>query len=235
MALTPRGRRTTNLSDAVGDEQVDIADESMAVTMAAVPTGASTASLQTTGNTSLATIATNTPALVSGRQPIDGSGVVQPISATALPLPTGAASAANQVSELTALASLVTNTTSIATAAKQDTAQTTLTVIAASLAAIAASLAASAGAAAVFPIAAGAAGPTVIKAGAGRLVSVLVTTLGAGVMIFYDNATTTSGTIIGVIPASAPVGTPVVFNFPAVNGITALGGVTMPAVSVAYL
>jgi hypothetical protein len=32
------------------------------------------------------------PTLVSGRQPVDGSGVTQPISASALPLPTGAAS-----------------------------------------------------------------------------------------------------------------------------------------------
>lgn len=37
------------------------------------------------------------PALVSGRLPVDGSGVTQPISAAALPLPTGAATAANQL------------------------------------------------------------------------------------------------------------------------------------------
>lgn len=41
--------------------------------------------------TALASIDGKTPALVSGRQPVDGSGVTQPISATALPLPTGAA------------------------------------------------------------------------------------------------------------------------------------------------
>ena len=40
---------------------------------------------------SLSSIDTKTPALVSGRQPVDGSGVTQPISAAALPLPTGAA------------------------------------------------------------------------------------------------------------------------------------------------
>ena len=45
-----------------------------------LPTGAATATLQTTGNTSLATLATNSPALVSGRVPVDGSGVTQPVS-----------------------------------------------------------------------------------------------------------------------------------------------------------
>lgn len=61
-----------------------------------LPTGAATAALQTTGNTSLSSIDTKTPTLVSGRQPVDGSGVTQPISAVSLPLPTGAATAANQ-------------------------------------------------------------------------------------------------------------------------------------------
>jgi len=41
--------------------------------------------------TALSSIDSKTPALVSGRQPVDGSGVTQPISASSLPLPTGAA------------------------------------------------------------------------------------------------------------------------------------------------
>lgn len=45
-----------------------------------LPAGASTAANQTTANTSLASIDSKTPALVSGRQPVDGSGVVQPIT-----------------------------------------------------------------------------------------------------------------------------------------------------------
>lgn len=45
-----------------------------------LPTGASTAANQTTANTSLASIDSKTPVLVSGRQPVDGSGVVQPIT-----------------------------------------------------------------------------------------------------------------------------------------------------------
>lgn len=46
--------------------------------------------------TALTSIDGKTPALVSGRQPVDGSGVTQPISASSLPLPTGAATAAKQ-------------------------------------------------------------------------------------------------------------------------------------------
>lgn len=62
-----------------------------------LPTGAATSANQSTANTSLASLDTKTPALVSGRQPVDGSGVIQPISTASLPLPAGAATAANQV------------------------------------------------------------------------------------------------------------------------------------------
>lgn len=44
----------------------------------------------------LASVDAKTPALVSGRTPVDGSGVTQPVSAASLPLPAGAATAANQ-------------------------------------------------------------------------------------------------------------------------------------------
>lgn len=47
-----------------------------------LPTGASTSALQTTGNTSLSNIDGKLPALVGGRVPTDGSGVVQPVSGT---------------------------------------------------------------------------------------------------------------------------------------------------------
>jgi hypothetical protein len=56
-----------------------------------LPNGAATSALQVSGNTSLANIDGKVPALVSGRTPVDGSGVTQPISAVALPLPSGAA------------------------------------------------------------------------------------------------------------------------------------------------
>lgn len=45
-----------------------------------LPTGASTSALQSTGNASLGSIDTKTPALVGGRVPVDGSGVTQPVS-----------------------------------------------------------------------------------------------------------------------------------------------------------
>lgn len=44
----------------------------------------------------LTTISGNTPTLVSGRQPVDGSGVTQPVSAAALPLPSTASTSTKQ-------------------------------------------------------------------------------------------------------------------------------------------
>jgi hypothetical protein len=75
MALTPKGRYTTNLSEAVGDDSVDMADTSLAVTMAAVPTGGSTAALQTTGNTSLASLVTNTTGVATAALQTSGNAV----------------------------------------------------------------------------------------------------------------------------------------------------------------
>lgn len=54
----------------------------------------------------LTSIDNKTPALVSGRQPVDGSGVTQPISAASLPLPTGAATSGNQTTANTSLSSI---------------------------------------------------------------------------------------------------------------------------------
>jgi hypothetical protein len=47
-----------------------------------LPTGAATAANQTTGNNSLSSIDGKVPALVTGRVPVDGSGVTQPVSGT---------------------------------------------------------------------------------------------------------------------------------------------------------
>jgi hypothetical protein len=82
-------------------------------------------------------------------------------------------------------------------------------------------------------IAASVAGNTVIKASAGRIFTVQVTTAGTNAMSFYDNATTASGTIIAQLPASAAVGT-YTFNSPAANGITAGGNAANPAVTVSW-
>ena len=68
-----------------------------------LPSGAATSANQTTGNTSLATIATNT---------------------------TGVATAANQTTGNTSLATIATNTTGVATAANQTTGNTSLATIA---------------------------------------------------------------------------------------------------------
>ena len=69
----------------------------------ALPSGAATAARQDTGNTTLDAINTKTPPLASGRVPVDGSGVTQPISAVALPLPSGASTFAEQSSQSTKL------------------------------------------------------------------------------------------------------------------------------------
>ncbi len=65
-----------------------------------------TATNQSVANTSLSSIDSKTPVLVSGRQPVDGSGVVQPVSAASLPLPSGASTAAKQDTANTTLANL---------------------------------------------------------------------------------------------------------------------------------
>lgn len=82
------------------------------VSLASVPlaTGAATEAKQDTGNTSLGSIDTKTPALVSGRVPVDGSGVTQPVSAASLPLPTGAATSALQTTGNASLADIDTQT-----------------------------------------------------------------------------------------------------------------------------
>lgn len=74
-----------------------------------LPTGASTSALQTTGNSSLASIDAGIPAALgaattANSMPVNiASDQVVPISATALPLPTGAATSANQSTEITSL------------------------------------------------------------------------------------------------------------------------------------
>jgi len=71
-----------------------------------LPTGAATSANQTTANTSLSSIDSKTPVLISGRQPVDGSGVTQPISASSLPLPTGASTSVLQTTGNTSLSSI---------------------------------------------------------------------------------------------------------------------------------
>lgn len=83
-------------------------------------------------------------------------------------------------------------------------------------------------------IAAGKTTVTVVKASGGRLGRILVTTTGTNAMLIYDNATTNTGTIIGAVPASAPIG-PVESGFPAANGITVAGNASNPGVTISFL
>ena len=80
-----------NVSGTVAATQSGTWDVTNVSGVVSLPTGASTAANQTTGNSSLSSIDTKTPALVTGRIPVDGSAVTQPVSAVSLPLPTGAA------------------------------------------------------------------------------------------------------------------------------------------------
>jgi hypothetical protein len=96
-----------------GRQPVDIASLPLPAGAATSALQNSTITLLTSGNTNTSSVATSvalieskTPALVSGRQPVDGSGVTQPVSAVSLPLPTGAATEARQISENLSIASL---------------------------------------------------------------------------------------------------------------------------------
>ena len=67
----------------------------------------------------------------------------------------------------------------------------------------------------------------VVKPSAGRLLKAVVTTaLSAAAITIYDNASTNSGTILFVIPASAAAGSVYTIDLPAVNGIYASFGGT---------
>jgi hypothetical protein len=80
-------------------------------------------------------------------------------------------------------------------------------------------------------------GNTVIKASASRLCRVLVTTVGTGTgnVIFYDNATTNSGTIIGQFLNTLAVNSYITFDTPAANGITVANVASGPVFTVSYL
>lgn len=70
-----------------------------------LPSGAATSALQTTGNTSLASIDGKLTTTSNGLK-VDGSAVIQGISATSLPLPTGASTSANQATANSSLSDI---------------------------------------------------------------------------------------------------------------------------------
>lgn len=90
-----------------------------------LPTGAATSANQTTGNSSLSTIAGDTTSL-DAKVPAQGTAVIAaslpvniasdqvvPISASALPLPSGAATSANQTTGNSSLSTIAGDTTSL--------------------------------------------------------------------------------------------------------------------------
>jgi hypothetical protein len=84
-------------------------------------------------------------------------------------------------------------------------------------------------------IAAGHAADTVIASQPGALARVLVTATGTNSMLIYDNASTASGNVIGVIPANPTVtGIPFVFKMPTDHGVTVKGDSNNPAVTISY-
>jgi hypothetical protein len=117
-------------STALTDTQLRATAVPVSVASQPLPTGASTSALQTTGNTSLSSIDTKLPTLVSGSIPVTGTLTdtqlrATPISTTALtdtqlratavpvsvasqPLPTGASTSALQTTGNTSLSSIDT-------------------------------------------------------------------------------------------------------------------------------
>jgi hypothetical protein len=83
-------------------------------------------------------------------------------------------------------------------------------------------------------IAAGIAANTVVKGSPGRLARILVTASGTNALNVFDNSSGASGTQIALVPASAPAGTLVDCQAPALNGITVQGNAANPAVTIFY-
>lgn len=77
-------------------------------------------------------------------------------------------------------------------------------------------------------------GNTVVKNLPGRLVALTITVAGTVSLTCYDNATTNSGTIIGITPATTTVGQQYIFNNPAANGITCAGAAGSPVATASY-
>ena len=176
--------RLASATDSVAATQSGTWDVTNVSGVVSLPTGASTEANQTTGNSSLSSIDTKTPALVSGRVPVDGSAVTQPISAASLPLPAGAATQAT-LSSIDAKFSALGQTTMSASVP---------VVLASNHSDIVTKKSASSYAHL------NSTGTTTIKSGAGILRRVVVNTRGGitNTLTIYDN-TSGSGTVIAAI------------------------------------
>ena len=173
-----------NVSGTVAATQSGTWDVTNVSGVVSLPTGASTAANQTTGNSSLSSIDTKTPALVTGRIPVDGSAVTQPISAASLPLPAGAATQATLSSIDAKFSALGQNTMSASTPVVLSSNHSDIVTkkSASSYAHL------------------NSTGTTTIKSGAGILRRVVVNTRGGitNTLTIYDN-TSGSGTVIAAI------------------------------------
>lgn len=87
-------------------------------------------------------------------------------------------------------------------------------------------------------IASGTASNTVVKASAGRLARISITSAAGtttGTTPIYDNATTNSGTILVVVPNNQAVGSIIDVNLPAANGITVGGVANSPGMTISFV
>lgn len=91
-----------------------------------------------------------------------------------------------------------------------------------------------AGGRASLAIAAGVATNTVVRNSPGRLARILVTASGSNALNIFDNSSTPSGTQIALVPASAPAGTIIDCQAPALNGIVVQGNASNPAITIFY-
>ena len=185
-----------------------------------LPTGASTAANQTTGNSSLSSIDTKTPALVTGRIPVDGSAVTQPISAASLPLPAGAATQATLSSIDAKFSTLGQNTMSASTPVVLSSNHSDIVTkkSASSYAHL------------------NSTGTTTIKSGAGILRRVVINTKGGAFNTFtvYDN-TSGSGTVIAAIDTANGVSGNFEYNVAFSTGLTVVGAIgTSADITVIY-
>lgn len=77
---------------------------------------------------------------------------------------------------------------------------------------------------------------TVVKAAPGRIRNITVTTAGSGAgnVLIYDNASTNSGVVVAMIPATIAVGTFYAFWMPCANGIVIQNVSSGPVLTVSY-
>lgn len=90
-----------------------------------------------------------------------------------------------------------------------------------------------------FPLTSGVTTNTVVKSGSGTLGRILVTSAnGAAAINIYDATSPSSGaitgTIIGVVPASATVGTVITLGMPFTLGCIIGGAATNGALTISY-